>query len=225
MKLNKVYMLTLSLLAFSLKAQYFEDDARLWMNLNITGNISGKVEGQVLVQNRLNNNFSVYNGYVCLSAAYRFTKKFKVLAGYVLGATDLDDRSYTPIQQSFAGIMYRQKKGRFSFVYRNMIQSQLRGFSAAEYGSTLRLFDRNKFTLKYEIVKRIQVYAATEVYITLLDKARYDQVGRMRYVFGLNYKLSRHQVLEPYFLFQRNYVLKGAPSRAFIYGITYNLEF
>lgn len=225
MKLRHVYILLFPFLLLKAQAQYFEDDARLWMNLNITGNIAGKLEGQLLLQNRLNNNFSVYNGYACVSAAYRFTKKFKVLAGYVLGATDEADRSYTPIQQSFAGVMFRLKKGRFGFVYRNMLQSQLRGFSATDYGSTLRLFDRNKFTLKYEIARRFQVYGAAEIYLTLLDRARYDQVGRMRYVLGLHYKLSRHQVLEPYFLFQRNYVLKGAPSRAFIYGITYNVEF
>jgi hypothetical protein len=223
---HSVYILAL-FFSFILKgqAQYFDDDARLWLNVNLTKNFKKGLEAQLLLQNRMNNNMRQYNGYLTGSVAYRLSKHFKILGGYVIGAKQEFDGNFSPIQQGFAGIMLRQKIKGFLILYRNLTQIQIKGFSDDYDRGVTRLFNRNKITLKYELTKRWQAFISGEIYLTLASHFRYEEIGRCRYIGGLAYKISKKQSLEPFFLFQRTYSYKSMPQRNFVYGLTYNREF
>ncbi len=206
-------------------AQAFDDDARLWINTSFSTKLSRKLEGEVMLQNRLNNNLTQYSGYSSFSLSYRINKHFKLTGGYVLGARHELDGNYSAIQQAFAGFMLRQQFKNFTVGFRSLVQSQQRGFSSTDYGSTIRLFSRNKLSIKYSLSRRFEVMAASEIYFTLIDNGKFAPIGRNRLQAGLNYKITRALEIEPYFLFQRNHELKGQATRGFIYGLNLHKQF
>lgn len=206
-------------------AQAFDDDAKLWINTAFSTKITKKIEGALMLQNRLNNNFSQYSGYSSFTLNYKLNKYFKLTGGYVLGARHELNGNYSAIQQAFAGLIIRRQFQNTQLSFRSIVQSQQRGFSSLDYGSTLRLFSRNKLSLRFSLSRRLDAIAATEIYFTLLDEGKFEPIGRTRLQAGFNYKLSRTLDFEPYFLFQRNYERSGQASRGFIYGITLKKEF
>jgi hypothetical protein len=68
------------------KAQYFNDDARLWLHLKFDKNISSKLNAELSLQNRIENNISVYSKlYSNLELSYKLNKNIRFLGGYGFG--------------------------------------------------------------------------------------------------------------------------------------------
>ncbi|MES2678810.1 MAG: DUF2490 domain-containing protein [Bacteroidota bacterium] len=207
------------------KAQYYDDDARLRLNVNLEKSYKNGMEYQLVLQNRLNNNMSEYHGYATAGIAYKFNKHFKLFGGYVAGGQRAPDGNYSLIQQVYGGVTLKQKINKFTLVYRNLTQSQVKGETPFRDQKTPTTFNRNKFTLKYQLNKRWQVYASAEMYFTLSNKQKYATVGRTRNNLGLVYKLSKTTSIEPYFLYQKKNNFKDQSARHFIYCLTLNREF
>lgn len=220
-----LFVLCLSVAGHKSAAQFFDDDARVWMNLNLVKEGKNGMEYQLLFQNRLNNNMSQYNGYCSAAIAYKINKHFRLIGGYVAGGKREIDGNYSLIQQAFGGLMLRQKLGRFTLVYRNLTQTQAKGSMPLDGEKTPTTFNRNKATVRYELNKRWQFYISGELYFTLTNRYKYQDLGKTRYVGGLLYRLSKSSSLEPYFLYQKKNDYKGRSSRNFIYGITFNKDF
>ncbi len=220
------------LLALTTKAQdFYDDDARFWLYLKVDKKLSSRWEAQLNIQNRFNNNVTEYsqlnlNGEV----SYKIKKYFKIEGGYVWGQKRKLPGFYLSRQQIYAGFLLKQKFRYFTFVYRNLVQGQTRASYNREKARTFEYFDRNKFTVKYELNKRLVPYLAAEFNVPLspfLDPTQkaHFAVNRLRTFAGIEYNITRRSYLETYILYQRKYLTKGLPPRDFIYGVTYAYSF
>jgi hypothetical protein len=220
----KIIAVLLLIVCAPAAAQSYDDDAKLWLNVNIGKQITKKWESQLLLQNRLSENFSRYSGYVCGSVAYRVTRNFKILTGYTIGSRQDNELIYTTVQQFIAGVMLRIKFREFTFIYRNLAQWQANGVSLFDDEKTVQGYNRNKLTIRYDLEKRWQVYAAGELYFPLNLSYKYDYIARSKSTAGVVYKISKHSSLEAYFLLQLHNNYTKMSARDFIYGLTYNIE-
>jgi hypothetical protein len=208
-----------------LKAQYYDNDARLRLNVNLEKKYKNGMEYQLVLQNRLNNNMSQYRGYLTAGIAYNFNKHFKLLGGYAVGGKREMDGNYSLVQQLFGGFVFKQKINKFTLLYRNLTQSQVKGSAPFSEQKTPTAFNRNKFSLKYQLHKRWTIYTSAEVYFTLTNKHKYAALGRTRNSLGLVYKLSKTTRIEPYFLYQKKNNFKDLSDRHFMYCLSMNREF
>ncbi len=183
------------------------------------------MEYQLVLQNRLNNNMSQYQGYLTAGIAYNFNKHFKLLGAYAVGGKREMDGNYALVQQLFGGFVFKQKINKFTLLYRNLIQSQVKGSAPLGEQKTPTTFNRNKFSLKYELTKRWTIYTSAELYFTLSNKHKYAALGRTRNSLGLVYKLSKTTSIEPYFLYQKKNKFKDLSARHFMYCLSLNREF
>jgi hypothetical protein len=205
--------------------QAFEEDARLWLTINLNKEIGKRIETQVLLQNRLSENMTRYAGYISLGSAYRFTKKFKVLAGYTYGIRPDDELEYEAVHKFFTGIMTRFKLQHFTLSYRGLCQWQSNGVTLFDDRKAPYFFLRNKVTARYDLKKRWQAYASGEFYVPLQYEYKYDYIARSRISVGAVYKVSKRRSVEGFFMLQQDNRYTSRSTRNFVYGLTYNVEF
>lgn len=210
---------------------FYDDDARFWLYLKMDKKITPKLETQINLQNRFNNNITEYsqinfNGEL----SYKINKHFKLQGGYVWGQKRKIEGIYFSRQQFYGGFLLRQKWQTWTLVYRNLVQAQTRATYNRARARELELVSRNKLTAKYELNKRLTAYVAGEINLPLsriIEQGEnvYLAINRLRTFAGLEYTLTRRSYIEAYFLYQRKFLTKGLPPRDFIYGLTYSHSF
>jgi hypothetical protein len=223
-----ILLLTILLTGYSVKAQDFYDDDRLWLYLKLDKDIVKKLNAQLTIQNRFHNNvseFSQLNTNIELS--YKFSKHFKAQAGYVYGAKLWPEGYYGFRQQGYLGFLLKWKPQRWTFVYRNLVQAQNKASYDADKRRAVYYYDRNKLTVKYELHKLLELYVAQEFNLPLYrDSDRDLFFNRSRTFFGNQFNFSRNSYLESYFILQQKTPVKATYiNRAWIFGITYSHSF
>lgn len=210
----------------SLRAQTYYDDASLRLYLKFDKRISKRFDAQLVLQNRLQDNMTHYSRFnVNPELVYKPLKSLKIIGGYVYGFKRKPEGVYLPVHQGYAGIVARYKFNNFTLLYRNIVQGQTGASYNRQKASLVKFYDRNKFTLKYEVNKYFEVYTAYEANIPLADLS-YLYVRRSRYFLGAAYNLSKRSYIEGYFLFQTRIATNDFyPRRDFIYGLTYSYDF
>ena len=206
-------------------AQKYNDDAKLWLYIKVDKDVISKLNIQFTMQNRFENNLTEYgqlNGNVELT--YKINKNLRAVAGYVFGANRRMNGTYGDRQQAYAGFLLRKKVKRFLFSYRNIVQAQYKNIYTSENGTVPLWFDRNKFTVRYELNKRIDVYVTEEINLSY-GQFEYDNISRSRSSLGAIYNISKKTNIEAYFMFQEHFRYNNQPRRDFIYGITYSYSF
>jgi hypothetical protein len=109
------------------------------------------------------------------------------------------------------------------------------GATNSDKSSVMRIYDRNKITLRHETTRRWAFWLATEVYVPL-NNSQIRGIDRTRYFVGTTLRTSKFQSLDLYFMlqtqvqrgawFDQNSAFQNEPlNRYFIYGINYNIEF
>jgi hypothetical protein len=223
---SKVYILFLSFVVFTkLDAQFFSDDAALWLNVAAEKELSKKIDLNVTLQNRINSNVSQYGqGTIDIGLLYKFNKNFRIAGDYMIREKRRMNGSYSTRHQFYAALYFRKRFNKFLFVYRNRIQMRYKDVTSSEEGTTPLFHERNKFLLRYEMNKLIDIYVSEELYspFTKMKQIGFD---KSRSAVGLIYKLSQKSSLEGYFLFQKELYAKKQLHRDFIFGITYNHRF
>ena len=180
---------------------------------------------QLILQNRLDNNVSEYGQLnVNPELNYALFKRFKVIGGYVIGKVRRLDASYYTRHQAYAGFSYKLKFGRMALTYRNLLQAQARSVLSSDKGELWSWFERNKFTLSYQINKRVECYLAQE-FNTPFSRFSEMPVNRYRSFIGSQLNLSKKTYVEAYFLLQTKFTFKSQPSRDFVYGLTLSHSF
>jgi hypothetical protein len=225
--MKKKITAALLLIACSLSAQdFFDDDARFWLYVKADKHITKRLQAQVILQNRFDNNVSQYSqANANLELSYRFNKNVKVLGGFVYGNKRKDEGVYLDRNQFYGGILLRQKVKRFTVAYRNLVQGQNKAVYNRDKASVYHFYNRNKLTFKYEVVKRLEPYLSAELNVPLSSDEGAFYINRSRVFAGLEIKLTRRSYLETYFLFQRKYRTNGYPPRNYIMGLTYSYSF
>ncbi len=220
-----ILFLAIGIFPVAVNAQYYEDDAKLWLYVKVDKDLSSKLNAEVSIQNRIENNVSQYSKlYGNLQLSYKLNKNFRLLGGYGYGINDRDDGSFGNRHRAYAGFMLRKKIKSFVFSYRNIFQGSIKNANTSENGAVPLYFDRNKITIKYELNKRLELYTAQELNLSY-NQSDYDNVARSRTYIGAIYNLSKKSSVEGYFMFQKHLKYVNQPKRNFIFGLTYSHSF
>jgi hypothetical protein len=206
-------------------AQTFNDDAALWLNVALEKELNPRLSAQLTLQNRINNNLSQYGqGIADAGISYKLSKFFRISGHYRFSENRRVAGTYSPRHQIYATFTARKKFNKLLLIYRNRIQAQVRDIYTSENGAVPEFYDRNKFTARYELNKRFDVYLAQEVYSPFY---RFSTVpaDRSRSYAGVIYNISKKSSVDVFFLFQRELYASRQLRRDFIYGLTYILEF
>jgi len=220
-----ILLLCLGIFPVVMKAQYYDDDAKLWLYVKLDKDLSSKLNAELSIQNRIENNVSQYSKlYGNLQLSYKINKNFRLLAGYGYGKNDRLDGSYGDRHRAYAGFILRKKIKNFILSYRNIFQGSVKNVNASEKGGVPLFFDRNKITIKYELNKRVELYTAQELNLSYGQLA-YDNIARSRTYIGAIYNLSKKSSVEAYFMFQKHFKYVNRGKRDFIFGLTYSHSF
>jgi hypothetical protein len=204
-------------------AQDFEDDARLWANLDISKSLSKRTSVQVVLQNRLTENLSRYTGYVTIAADHRLSKYFRLTAGYAAGVKGNDEQSYDNVQQLFGGFTVRVRRQNFLMQFRSLFQATAKAYSLFNTVEDPQSYSRNRLMLRYDLNKRWEIFASCELYVPLNYRYKYDYVSRTRSMAGLTHNLSKKQSITAFFILQHHLNYTRRSTRDFIYGVSYNI--
>lgn len=211
--------------AFNMKAQYYNDDASLWLNLAGTKELNAKTELQISMQNRIGNNVTQYNqGSLDIGLQYKLNKLFRVSGDYMFRQRRRLDGSYSTRHRFYLNLFLRKKAGSFTFTYRNRTQMQLKDVYSSEEGSVPTFYNRNKLQVKYELNKRIELYVTEEVYSPFKGLSEIG-IDRSRSSIGMIYNLSKKSSIEGAFYYQQEFYATRQLRRNFIYSLTYNFSF
>jgi hypothetical protein len=213
------------ILSLPVVAQKYDDDAAVWLNINLEKKLNDHFGIHLSQQNRIGNNASEYTlGYGDLGLSYSYNKHVKVMLDYVYGKRRRLDGTYRNRQMIYFALILKKKFGSWTILYRNRIQAQSQELQPDDYGVNAAYYERNKLTLKYEINKRFEAYLFEELYYPLYQ-AKGKGLDRSRSGVGLNYTINKKSGFEFYFLYQHELNARNRPERLFVYGIGYNHEF
>ena len=219
------YLLLFTLTNGSVIAQEYMDDAALWLNVALEKELNNKLDLNLKLQNRINNNVTEYGqGTIDLGVTYKINKLFRVSADYMWRERRRLDGSYSTRHQFYVAAYLRKRMGKFLFVYRNRIQARYKNVMSSNEGSYALWHDRHKFLIRYEINKRFDAYISEELY-SPLQNMKLIGFDRSRTAVGVIYKLSKNNSIEGYFLFQKELYSDKQLRRDYVYGITYNHRF
>ncbi|MBA3680793.1 MAG: DUF2490 domain-containing protein [Bacteroidetes bacterium] len=219
------FLLACLLYSFSAKAQYYDDDAKLWLYIKLDKDITKKLNAELSLQNRFDNNISEYtNANANVELTYKLNKHFRFVGGYTYGQKRELNGMFGDREQIYGGFILRKKIKQFLFAYRNLLQASTKNVNSSEKGGVPLYFDKNKFTVKYELSKRVEFFISQELNLSY-DQPKYDNISRSRTFAGAIYNLTAKSYLEGYFLFQKHYRYKDQPKRDFVFGLTYAHSF
>jgi hypothetical protein len=234
MKRNLILLLLL--LSFSGFSQTYYNDAQAWFNFYVEKKITKKFLVHLNQQDRFENNISQYRlGYADVGITYRFTKQIKILVDYVFTGKKRNTDYFRTVHQYYVALVLKKDIRRWRFSYRNMLQMQYNDPMTSKNGYFPYSYDRNKFTVRYEVSKRFLFYTAEELY-SPLNNQQLKNVDRSRTFIGMFYNINKTNQLEFYFLFQSQlnkgdwYKQKGyypdyMMDHYFVYGIGYSIAF
>lgn len=210
---------------FKLFSQYFDDDAALWLKVELEKKVTNNLALQLNAQCRINSNVSQVGQLAAdIGLRYKLNKHFKLMADYVYRETQLLDGNYLSVHQFYTGVIFKQKFQRFTFRYRLRLQTRFKEDEIATEVIWPASVIRNKFTLKYELTKSWDIYTAYELSSPLYTPESLH-FNRSRTYFGAAYHLNKSSNIETYFMLQRRYSYNNQPARDFVYGVNYVFTF
>lgn len=182
--------------------QYY-NDAQLWFNLYLEKRLTKHLDIHLNQQDRWDQNISHYRlGYADVGLTWRFNKNVKILADYVFTQKAKKEGNFSTRHQFYVAFSAKKDIRRWRFIYRNMLQLQYNDPMRDRYGFFPYYKDRNKFTIKYELSKRFDLYVASELYVPLNLPSRTFYPDRVRYFAGVFINIVKHQQLELYYMIQ-----------------------
>jgi hypothetical protein len=217
-------------------AQEYYNDAQLWLNLCFEKEVTKAFDIRLKFQNRFNQNVSeLGRAYVDIGLTYKINKHIKLMADYAYVQKRSNSGLYRPRHVGSAAVLFRKDIKFLSFIYRNMLQARFIDPYNSKAGYVGYYFDRNKFTVRYELTKRFSLYVAGEVYVPLNDPLGFA-ISRTRSYLGTIIDLTRSQQLELFFMYQmqlrrsdwfdQDNDYPNTPfKRYYVYGVTYKISF
>ena len=203
-------------------------DAGLWNTFNAEYKINSSFNIVFTEEFRLCENFMEVNlFYTDLGIEYSGIKNLKTSIVYRGIQKFQPDMPFSFRHRLMWDLSYKKEWNKFSVQYRHRLQVEVKNFYSSEFGKTPEWFDRNKFTFKYEVNKRIQPYVALEFRLQLYDPRNqfYDmEWHRVRYQAGTDIKLGNKKTIGFYYLIQDDFGIKNAQDQ-YILGLEYTLKF
>jgi len=220
---------------FSCSSQNYYNDAQVRMNLGLEKRITKKLSLTLDQQNRFYKNVSEFNrSSFDFGINLKLNKWLKLKADYVYIEKRNKQGYFTQRNWFYVAMVLKYDLNKFRFFYRNLAQVRM-GPTNSDEANTMRIYDRNKFTIRHETTRRWAFWVASEIYIPL-NNQQTQGIDRIRYFLGSTLRTAKGQSLDLYFMLQ-NQVKRGKwfdqsyryqndfLKRFFIYGINYNIEF
>ncbi|MFM2048196.1 MAG: hypothetical protein RI955_744 [Bacteroidota bacterium] len=113
----------------------------------------------------------------------------------------------------------------FSLSYRHRLQAEKKDWFTSEKGNLTEWYSRNKFTLKYQINKKIDAYSSVEFRYQLHDYRNLESEHtwhRNRYQTGIDYAINEKNEVGIYYLVQREFNV-SIPENFYVIGLQYAL--
>lgn len=206
--------------------QYIYRDFQVWQNFEIEYNLSKKWLGQIQQQARFSENstrFAYY--YFDCGVMYKVTKNIRVNLDYIFIQKKSFDGSYSTRHQYNFFLNFRKKIRYFTFFNRVLTEGQYVDPRTSERGKILQdIYFRDKVTARYMLTKKISPFVANEIYFKLDGKEYEQNLNRNRVSTGFLYKVTRHWLLEMFYMFETNFNVK-TPSQNFVFGMGLSRSF
>lgn len=208
-------LIILIFLSFISKSQV--QDFQIWASLTAEKEITKKFEAELEHELRLIDN-ARHVGTVLTDASisYRFTKWLKISGNYRFILKRLDNDFYQDRHRFYCNLQLRHKTDFADYSFRTRYQHQ---FSDLYNDNYIDNFIRNKFTFKPKIFEKFVTYISFESYHNL-DKNLFYSPTDIRTEAGIEYKISKKQTFNPYFLFQRERRTVN-PEFDYVLGLNY----
>ena len=202
-------------------------DAGMWNTFSLDYAINKKVSVLFAEELRIKENYTRLNlFYTNIGVEYTLNKYIKTSIVYRPIQKILDDNTFSNRHRLMwdASIKYKIKK--ISLSYRHRLQVEAKNIQSSELGHVPEWYSRNKIEIGYQATKKINPYIAIEMRFQLADPrliSAYHQWDRIRYQFGVDYKLNGFSKVGVYYLMQR---LFNVPSdeNLYITGLEYSMS-
>lgn len=203
----------------------FEEDAAMWLVINLDKDITSNINAHVTIQNRINENVTQYfQGYADFGSTYKFNKNIKIMFDYVYAQRRILDGSFTPRHQFYTAIVLKQSYKRWDFIYRGRLQKRLQNLNTDQEGYLTVYHFRSKLTAKYEINKYISAYHAQEIYYPFYQ-AENKGLDRWRGIAGIYYNLNKDSKIELSYMYQHELNSFNRAQHIHVFGIGYEHSF
>jgi hypothetical protein len=214
------------LFAFSAMAQP-SNDAGLWCTVNFEKKINKKFLIFVTEEYRRRENFMRHNlFYTDIGIAVKPYDFLKVSLSYRSIEKYLIDDNISFRHRLMLDITLKKKFNKFTFSFRERIQSEVRNYYSSDNGHLPEWYSRNKFELKYELQKSISPYATFEIRYQIRNPRSEEVDGywhRNRYALGVEYEYSKRHSFAVYYLIQQEYNVSAAQN-LYIVGLQYDFS-
>lgn len=228
MKKRFVYLLVCFSLTSYGQATKATKDAGLWTTVNLDKKLNEKFSVFLTQEFRMRENITRINlFYTDFGVEVRPAKFLKVALAYRSIQKNLDDGSYSFRHRLMLDITLKKKFGNFIIAYRQRLQSEVKDVYSSDDGALQEWYSRNKFTLKYDYGKAFSPYVAAEFRYQIADPriVESDRTWhRMRYIYGIDYKVNAKNTLGLYYLTQFEFNVK-TPQSIYIVGVEYSHSF
>jgi hypothetical protein len=197
-----------------------ENDAGLWLNLNLEKKITPAFSFSFSEEVRMYENITeVGIIFSDIGLAYKFGPRFRISANYrFINKKRLDD-SYDNRQRYYVDLLYREKITPLILLFRVRFQSQYTDIFTSPEGKIPDYYSRTKLTLKLDIDKRIKPYLYAESFFKLGNPEGILFDG-IRYSAGIEYSINRLHMVDLFYMIQKQYNVNN-PETDFIVGIGY----
>lgn len=218
-----------------LQAQKYYNDAQLRFNLGLEKRITKKLSITLDQQDRFYKNLGEFTrASFDFGINYKVNKWLKFKADYVYIKRRNKHDYFTDRNWYYIAAVMKYEYQKWKFFYRNLAQVRM-GSTNSDNATVMRIYDRNKITVRHETTRRWAFWLATEIYIPL-NNPQTTGIDRTRYFAGTTLRTTKGQSLDLYFMlqtqlqrgkwFDQSYRYQNDPlNRYFIYGINYNIEF
>jgi hypothetical protein len=220
--------------SFASFAQKYYDDAQVRAYLNLEKKISKNFWVHLDQQYRFIDNATEFRrGSAEVGLTWKVSKHVKLQGAYTFIQQHKRSGRFATRHWYSAAVILKKDVDRWRFLYRNLFQVRSRDMNSEE-AHLYRLYDRNKFVVKYEATKRYTFYVAEELYIPL-NSPQFTGIERTRSTIGTDIVTWKDQSVGLFFMYQHWlgdnpwFDQKSSASplqrRDFIYGISYNISF
>ncbi|MES2567796.1 MAG: DUF2490 domain-containing protein [Bacteroidota bacterium] len=217
-------------------SQTYSDDSQLWAHIKVTKKITKKLDVTLKLQTRIKNNVSeIGRASSNLRVSYKVNKSIKLLAGYSFIEKRNKKDIFKTRHSYYGAIELKKDLRRFEFSYRNLFMCRYKSPLTSYDGYIAYLYDRNRFTVKYEMSKRLSIYIKEDLSIPI-NNPQLKGINRCRTFIGTNINVSKRQKLDLYLMhhlqlqdgdwFDQDISYENTPLDRYIaLGIGYSIEF
>ncbi|WP_428657941.1 DUF2490 domain-containing protein [Runella sp.] len=193
-------------------------DFQAWPGASLKLDLPKKWAVTIQYRSRFIENSTYYKGsYLFGAVEYDFHKNLEVMANYRLAMVDVG-----VFHRYFVGVAGKAKFGRFNLMLRPAIQYQSQRFTGDdEVRLDADTYFRPRFTVKYKLSKKWDVYAYAEPFMAL--NGRKTKIDNWQNSIGFKYEFLKNQKLNPYFIWQPDYSHKKYMLTNYIVGL--DIEF